>query len=77
MKAHFDANAAEQLDDEALLEREASERREFLRLMDREPHLRQTRYRTTKASPALLRAWSRWSSTMLLARVRGLRLLHP
>ena len=74
MKKHFDSNANEHLDDETLVEREASERREYLRMMDREPQLRDTTYKRVTASPALMRAWRRWSNTSIIAKLRGLLL---
>jgi hypothetical protein len=72
MKKHRDANASDQLGDNDLLEREVSERREFLRLERREPHLRETNYRALNASPGLMRAWERWNLTNTIARLRGL-----
>ena len=69
---HQDANANEELPDDALLHREESERREYMRLEDKEPHLRDTNYQELKASPPLLHAWDRWWKTKILARARGL-----
>ena len=72
MKKHRDANASDQLEDADLLDREVSERREFMRLEKREPHLRDTNYRALTASPGLMRAWERWNVTSTIARLRGL-----
>jgi hypothetical protein len=72
MKKHRDGNASDQLSDNALLQREESERREFMRLEQREPHLRDTNYRALNASRALMHAWERWSKTSIVARLRGL-----
>jgi len=72
MRKHRDGNANEELSDDALQQREASERREYLRLENREPHLRDTNYRELTGSKALLHAWERWSSTNLALRLRGL-----
>ena len=73
MKKHRDGNATDQLGDDDLLTRESSERREYMRLERREPHLRDTTYRALKASRALIHAWERWSKTNILARLRGLK----
>lgn len=72
MRKHHDGNSNEELDDDALLQREESERREYIRLEEREPHLRDTTYRELTGSKALLHAWGRWSRTNLLMRLRGL-----
>ena len=56
MRKHRDGNANEELSDDALQQREASERREYLRLENREPHLRDTNYRELTGSKALLHA---------------------
>jgi hypothetical protein len=72
MKKHRDGNANDQLGDDELLDREDSERREFMRLEKHEPHLRDTNYRALNASRALLHAWERWSRTSIVARLRGL-----
>lgn len=72
MTEHKNGNANENLEDDDLLDRESSERREYLRLERREPHLRNTTYRALNASRALMRAWERWSRTSLAVRLRGL-----
>ena len=72
MRKHRDGNANDELTDDALQQREASERREYQRLEEREPHLRDTNYRQLKGSNALLHAWERWSRTNLAMRLRGL-----
>ena len=72
MRKHRDGNSNDELSDDALLQREASERREYVRLGDREPHLRDTNYRSLKASKALMHAWERWSRTNIAIRLRGL-----
>ena len=71
-RRHFDGNANEELTDDALLTREVSERREYMRLERREPHLRQTTYQALSGSKALLHAWNRWWKTTVVARARGL-----
>src|SRR5688500_7873403 len=40
MRKHRDGNHNDELTDDALLQREASERREYIRLGEKEPHLR-------------------------------------
>ena len=72
MATHYDGNDNAELNDDALIDREASERREYLRLQDREPHLRDTNYRELTGSQPLMHAWRRWSSTNLAMRLRGL-----
>lgn len=72
MKKHRDYNANQELGDDDLLDREESERREFMRLERREPHLKDTNYRELKGSHALMHAWERWSKTSIVARLRGL-----
>ena len=72
MRTHRNGNANDELTDDALLDREASERREYLRLEEREPHLREASYRQLTGSTALLHAWERWSRTDLAVRLRGL-----
>ena len=72
MRKHHDGNSNDELSDDALLEREESERREYIRLEAREPHLRDTSYRELTASGPLLHAWTRWSRTNLAVRLRGL-----
>ena len=76
MKKHRDGNANDQLSDNALLQREESERREYNRLERRETHLRDTNYRELTASRALLHAWERWNKTSIVARLRGLVSRH-
>ena len=72
MRRHRDANANDELTDHALTDREASERREYIRLKDREPKLGETTYRALTASKALMHAWERWRQTSILMRIRGL-----
>ena len=72
MKKHYDGNSNEELNDDALQQREASERREYERLEEREPHLRDTNYRELTGSKPLLHAWERWSKTSLMLKLRGL-----
>lgn len=72
MPTHTDYNANTNLSDDQLVQREASERREYQRLGDKEPHLRETNYRTLRASSALMHAWERWSKTATAMRLRGL-----
>jgi hypothetical protein len=72
MRKHRDGNANDELTDDALVQREESERREYMRLEQREPHLRDTNYRELTGSKALLRAWERWSRTNIAMRLRGL-----
>lgn len=72
MRKHYDGNSNDELSDDALLEREEAERREYIRLHDRERHLRDTNYRELTGSKPLLRAWGRWSRTNLAVRLRGL-----
>ena len=72
MRKHRDGNSNDELSDDALLQREASERREYVRLGDREPHLRDTSYRSLTASKALMHAWERWNRTNIAMRLRGL-----
>jgi hypothetical protein len=72
MRKHHDGNSNEQLTDDELIQREESERREYIRLEGREPHLRDTNYRELTGSKALLHAWERWSRTNIMLRLRGL-----
>ena len=72
MRTHRDGNDNDELSDDALVDREQSERREYMRLEQREPHLRDTNYRELTGSKALLHAWTRWSRTSLALRLRGL-----
>jgi hypothetical protein len=72
VRKHRDGNANDELSDDALVEREHSERREYMRLEQREPHLRDTNYKELKGSNALLHAWERWSRTSIALRLRGL-----
>jgi hypothetical protein len=69
---HHDGNANSELTDDALLEREESDRREYLRLEQREPGLRDTNFQDLTGSPALIRAWERWWATKVARRLRGL-----
>lgn len=71
-RRHHDGNANSELTDDALVQREESERREYLRLEEREPKFRDTTYRDLTASPGLIRAWERWWATKLARRLRGL-----
>ena len=71
-RKHHDNNANSELTDDALVEREESERREYLRLEQREPQFRDTTYRALGASPGLIRAWERWWATKVARRLRGL-----
>jgi hypothetical protein len=71
-RKHQDNNANSELTDDALVEREESERREYLRLENREPQHRTTTYRALTASPGLIRAWERWWATKVARRLRGL-----
>ena len=72
MRKHRDGNQNDELSDDMLVEREESERREYIRLADREPHLRDTNYRELTGSKLLLHAWERWSRTSLALKLRGL-----
>lgn len=72
MAEHYDGNDNAELSDDALVDREASERREYVRLQDREPHLRDTNYRELTGSNSLMHAWARWSRTNVAMRLRGL-----
>jgi hypothetical protein len=72
MRKHHDGNANDELSDDALQQREASERKEYQRLEEREPHLRDTNYRELTGSKALVHAWERWSRTSLALKLRGL-----
>lgn len=72
MREHRDGNSNDELPDDALLQREESERREYIRLKHKEPHLRDTRYRELTGSKPLLHAWERWSRTNIALRLRGL-----
>lgn len=60
----------EALSDKDLLDREADQRDEFLRLERCEP--RETTYESLIGSRALMHAWDRWMRTSLTARLRGL-----
>ena len=77
MGKHVDGNSNEELGDDALQQREASERREYIRLGDREPHLRDTNYRELTGSKPLLHAWARWNRTNLMLKLRGLLSRFP
>ena len=72
MRKHQDGNTNDELTDDALLQREESERREYIRLEAKEPHLRDTNYRELTGSKILLHAWDRWSRTSVAVRLRGL-----
>ncbi|HEU4994921.1 MAG TPA: hypothetical protein VFT29_08875 [Gemmatimonadaceae bacterium] len=72
MRTLRNGNDNDELSDDALVDREESERREYLRLERREPHLRNTSYRELTGSKALLHAWERWSRTNTALRIRGL-----
>jgi hypothetical protein len=72
MRKHRDGNDNDELSDDALVQREASERREYMRLEEKEPHLRDTNYRELTGSRPLLHAWERWSRTNLAMKLRGL-----
>ena len=72
MRTHRNGDANDELTDDALLDREESERREYVRLEQREPHLRKATYRELTGSKALLHAWDRWSRTNVALRLRGL-----
>ena len=72
MKKHTDGNANDELTDDALQQREESERREYFRLEEKEPHLRDTTYRALTGSTQLLHAWERWKQTSIALRLRGL-----
>ena len=72
MRKHRDGNHNDELTDDALLQREASERREYDRRGEKEPHLRDTNYRELTGSVALMHAWERWRITNIAMRLRGL-----
>jgi hypothetical protein len=72
LRTHRNGNDNDELSDDALVDREESERREYMRLEQREPHLRDTNYRQLTGSKALLHAWDRWSRTSIALRLRGL-----
>jgi hypothetical protein len=72
MRKHPDGNANDDLTDDALVQREDAQRREYMRLEKREPHLREKSYHELTGSKALLRAWERWSRTNIAMRLRGL-----
>jgi hypothetical protein len=60
------------LSDAELLNREAEQRDEFLRLEESEPQLRDTTYRMVVGSRPLIHAWDRWTRTSIAVRLRGL-----
>jgi hypothetical protein len=60
------------LSDAELLDREAQQRDEFLRLEEFEPQLRDTTYRMVVGSRPLIHAWDRWTRTSVAVRLRGL-----
>ena len=72
MREHRDGNENDELSDDALQQREESERREYDRLEEKEPHLRDTNYRELTGSKPLLHAWERWSRTSIALGLRGL-----
>jgi hypothetical protein len=72
MRKHRDGNHNDELTDDALQQREASERREYIRLGEKEPHLRDTNYRELTGSKELMHAWDRWRITNIAMRLRGL-----
>jgi hypothetical protein len=72
LRTHRNGNDNAELSDDALVDREQSERREYMRLEQREPHLKDTTYRELTGSKALLHAWERWSRTSIALRLRGL-----
>ena len=72
MRKHRDGNDNDELTDDALQQREESERREYNRLEKKEPHLRDTTYRELTGSKALLHAWERWKRTSIALKLRGL-----
>ena len=72
MRKHRNGNDNDELTDDALQQREESERREYLRLEQKEPHLRDTTYRELTGSKQLLHAWERWKQTSVALRLRGL-----
>jgi hypothetical protein len=72
MAEHRDYNDNSELTDDALVDREEADRREYRRLEEREPELRDTTYQKLDASPGLIKAWDRWWSTKVERRLRGL-----
>jgi hypothetical protein len=72
MTEHRNGNDNEHLDDHDLLLREDSERREYRRLRERDPHAGRTRYGVANVSRAVLHAWERWNMTRVAVRLRGL-----
>lgn len=72
MRKHRNANDNAELTDDALQQREESERREYIRLEQKQPHLRDTTYRELRGSKQLLHAWERWRQTSIALRLRGL-----
>ncbi|HJQ21678.1 MAG TPA: hypothetical protein VJ867_15120 [Gemmatimonadaceae bacterium] len=64
--------ADELLDDEELLRREDSERREYRRLWLRDRNAGTT-YGLSAASASLAHAWDRWNRTRVITRRRGLK----
>lgn len=72
MRKHRDGNNNDDLTDDALVQREESERREYIRLEEKEPHLRDTNYRELTGSTLLLHAWERWRRTSIALQLRGL-----
>ena len=72
MRQHRNGNDNDELTDDALQQREESERREYIRLEQKEPHLRDTTYRELTGSRQLLHAWERWKETSIALKLRGL-----
>ena len=72
MRKHRNGNDNDELTDDALQQREESERREYIRLEQKEPHLRDTTYRELTGSRQLLHAWERWKQTSIALQLRGL-----
>lgn len=60
------------LSDAELLDREAADRLEFLRLSRGQPRPRATTYLEIRTSPVQLEAWARWTASGAAARSRGL-----
>lgn len=72
MRKRRNGNDNDELTDDALQQREESERREYIRLEKKEPHLRDTTYRELTGSKQLLHAWERWKQTSMALALRGL-----
>lgn len=67
-------NVLARLSDRELLEREATDRREFFQLNRLQPSVRGTTYRVIRAPADYLAAWQRWTASSAAARSRGLPL---